>query len=159
MHVELSGGRSAELRDEWLRGDRRAVNKAVTFTLGADGSRTVSMATEDQAIEALLTRRIVSWTIGQPVPSELVNPSDVFDRLSDEDGEALATAVRPQYRRIMGIADEADDPKAVDSGPPTISGNVLSTTSSADPAPPVPSPPNGMSGLGLPSTFGGPPTR
>lgn len=162
MRVELSSNQSVELRDEWLRGDRRAVHNAVNITVNADGGRVVSLTLEDLAIEALLTRRIVSWTLPQPIPSQLVNPTDVYDRLSDADGEALAEAVRPHYHAIMGIKSDDDagtDPKDAVSAPPTISGSVLSTTSSDAPAPPAPSPTNGTNGIGLPSTFSGPPSR
>jgi len=128
MNVALPSGCKAELRDQILAGDKRAANAAIEVHMDADGGRVVSVSMTDNVKYALLTRLIVSWDIGQPVPSQVVDPVGLLDSLPLDDLEALDEAVDPLYRRIMGIKDGKDDgpkPKAKK----VISGSASPTTS------------------------------
>jgi hypothetical protein len=122
VRVDLHDGNHAELRDELTGGDRRAAKGAVELTINDDGDRTLTAALEDRINYALLRRLIVSWTLPQPLPRDAVDPDALLDDLPLDDVEALCTAVKPHYDRILNAT-----PKAVT---PMISGTVLATGSS-----------------------------
>lgn len=121
MRVELQDGQWAELRDQLTAGDRRMAKSAIAFTITDEGSRTISAELEENVYYALLRRMIVLWSFPQPLPRDAVDWEGVLDNMKIEDLETLAAAVKPHYDRIL------NGPKAR-----TISGNVLSTTSSDD---------------------------
>lgn len=106
MKVALPSGHEAELRDQILAGDKRAANAAIELHMDADGGRLVSVSMTDNVKYALLTRLIVSWDVGQPVPGMVVDPVGLLDSLPLDDLDALSDAIDPLYKRIMGIKDD-----------------------------------------------------
>ena len=127
MNVALPSGHKAELRDQILAGDKRAANAAIEVHMDADGGRVVSVSMTDNVKYALLTRLLVSWDVGQPVPSQVVDPVGLLDSLPLDDLDALSDAIDPLYRRIMNIKDDSDNGE----GPKVkvISGTASPTTS------------------------------
>ena len=126
MKVALPSGHEADLRDQVLAGDKYAANEAIKVEVQDDGTRVLSASMTDQVKYALLTRLIVSWDIGQPVPSMVVDPVGLINSLPLDDIEALADAIEPIYNRVMGIksGDNGEGPKVR-----VISGSVSPTTS------------------------------
>lgn len=108
MKVALPSGHEAELRDQILAGDKRAANAAIEVHMDSEGGRVVSVSMTDNVKYALLTRLIVSWDVGQPPPSMVVDPVGLLDSLPLDDLDALSDAIDPLYRRIMGIKDDGD---------------------------------------------------
>ena len=106
MKVALPSGHEAELRDQILAGDKRAANAAIEVHMDSEGGRVVSVSMTDNVKYALLTRLIVSWDVGQPPPSMVVDPVGLLDSLPLDDLDALSDAIDPLYRRIMGIKDD-----------------------------------------------------
>jgi hypothetical protein len=109
VKVALPSGHEAELRDQILAGDKRAANAAIELHMDADGGRLVSVSMTDNVKYALLTRLIVSWDVGQPVPGMVVDPVGLLDSLPLDDLDALSDAIDPLYKRIMGIKDDNQD--------------------------------------------------
>jgi hypothetical protein len=109
VKVALPSGHEAELRDQILAGDKRAANAAIELHMDADGGRLVSVSMTDNVKYALLTRLIVSWDVGQPVPGMVVDPVGLLDSLPLDDLDALSDAIDPLYKRIMGIKDDGQD--------------------------------------------------
>ena len=81
MKVALPSGHEAELRDQILAGDKRAANAAIEVHMDSEGGRVVSVSMTDNVKYALLTRLIVSWDVGQPPPSMVVDPVGLLDSL------------------------------------------------------------------------------
>lgn len=148
MRVQLSAGNHADLRDEPNGGDRRAARGAISITINGDESRVFTAELEDRIMYALLKRMIIGWTLAQPLPGQAVDGDAILNNLSMDDQDALYQAVRPVYDRVL------NGPK-----PQTISGSVLPTTSSGDPAPPARSLTSTSSGPGSPSDTGGLPSK
>lgn len=132
MIVELSGGHKAELRDKLKAKDYRIVTEAITLRQSEDGWREISMAVENVSKRALVTSMVTWWDYpALPLPKDAVDPGQVIDELDGEDWEALAEAVDPFYRKIMGIKV----PKATTDQPSrTITGTISSDDPQALPA-------------------------
>jgi hypothetical protein len=124
VKVTLPSGHEADLRDQVLAGDKYAANEAIKVEIQDDGTRVLTASMTDQVKYALLTRMIVSWDIGQPVPSMVVDPVGLINSLPLDDIEALSDAIEPVYNRVMGIKNNGEGPKVR-----VISGNVSPTTS------------------------------
>jgi hypothetical protein len=124
VKVTLPSGHEADLRDQVLAGDKYAANEAIKVEIQDDGTRVLTASMTDQVKYALLTRMIVSWDIGQPVPSMVVDPVGLINSLPLDDIEALSDAIEPVYNRVMGIKNNGEGPKVR-----VISGSVSPTTS------------------------------
>lgn len=132
MRVELHDENWAELRDNLTGGDRRRAKAAIEITIGGDESRRFTAELEDRINYALLRQLIVSWSFPQTLPRNAASV-EVADQILDDmdlgDIEALASAIKPMYDRVL------NGPKGRNG-----SGKVLSITSLDDPEPASPSP-------------------
>lgn len=133
MRVALHDDNWAEIRDQLTGGDRRRAKAAIEITVSGDNdSRTFTAELEDRINYALLRQLIVSWSFQQTLPRNAVTAEvadGILDNLNLEDVEALCTAIKPMYDRIM------NGPKGR-----AASGKVLSITSLDDQEPGSPSP-------------------
>lgn len=104
MRVALPSGATAEFRDTLMRGDVRDARKAIKVVISPDGTRTSDGSFIDDITGRLITRMLVAWDNGQPLPSSCQTDDlaqAILDGLDEADYEVLEKAAGPWVERIL----------------------------------------------------------